>query len=516
MTALRRHTGFCVLLAVLAALYLWLTWYDDLGGIKGDGLIYLNTARHYAPYWPADPMAAVWARVTQFPPVYSFLLAVSGGALDFRLAHAATTVCLLAAFAAFYAWLLALGAARLHAAAATALFALSPGTFLQSFFLHPEGLYVALGFIALLLLAAGEAEPRARWFWLAAAAVAVALVTRTVGATLLPALGIALLRHRPRHWVAMGALAALPGLVWGVVHKIDWSYSDTLTESYLGVPLETIAHKVHATVVAGAQGIVDNLVRGPLRWVAAAVGALAAGVAGWRFLRGRPDAWYVMAYLATLVIWPYPQEAQRLTWVLLPFLIGYVVWAGERLALRIPPAHSRARSAVAWVPAVVLATIVLPEFGLLMGRATSPLAQANPAYRHYPEWYEPQPEAAFTLTELRLRTVEGLRRFAPQIPPDECVISTLHFLSAGFYTQRDLRAPPPEHLDDRTFDRDIRAIGCRYFIFSFQSDQSRGFTRPFYPLHRLRDRITILDEQRGDPAALGENPAAALGVIVRG
>lgn len=505
---MRRHAAAAAVLASLAALYFWLTAYADVGALNGDGLIYLHSARHYAPHWPDDPFAAVWASVTQFPPAYPALLAATGGIFDLRLAHGATTACLLAALATGYAWLVALGVPRASAAAAIGLVGLAPGTFLQSLYLHPEGLYVALVFAALLGLHAGERTSQAHGFWLACAATALAILTRTVGVALLPALLLALARGKPRHWPFMLALAVLPGLAWNLLHRPGWSYSDTLTESYLGAPLDAVVRQVAASIAAASGGFVDNLVRaGPLRVLAAVAAAFAAGVALWRFARGRADAWYVAAYLGALALWPYPQEAQRLAWVLVPFLVGYVACGAGALAAK------WGRPRLAWAALALLAAAIVPEFLALGGRAVHPLARRVPEYRHYPEWYAPQLEVAWSVTELRLRTVEALRRFEPQIPEGECAYATLPYLIGGTYVRRGLPAPPPEALTDAEFERAVAGGECRYFIFTYERDARRGFTQPLYPLARIREHVDVVDEQR---MADGKALVAALGVLKGG
>lgn len=510
-TVALRHGAFAAILSLLAALYFWLTGYDDVGAAGGDGLIYLNTARHYAPYWPADAAAAIWAELTLFPPVYAVLLMLTGGAADPRLAHAVTTACLLAAFTAVYAWFVTLGIARGRAVAAALLFALVPGTFLQALYIHPEGLYVALGCTALVLLDSPAGSPGPARYWIAAAVVAAVILTRTVGVALLPALALVLWRDRPRGWPAMLAAALVPGVLWSIAHRPEWNYSAVLAENYVGVPLEAIAAKVGASIVAAVGGLAANLLRaGPFRVVVFALAAAAAAVAVWRFSRGRPDAWYVGAYAGVIALWPYPQEAQRLMWVMVPFLIGYGVWGGERLAQLAP---DRTRPLVAWAPISALALIVLPEFTLLMARAAHPLAQAHPAYRHYPEWYEPAIDKARLVTELRLGTDQALQRFAPQVPADECVFSTLPFLHAGFYVPRQLRSPPGEALDDSAFAAELDQRGCRWFIFTYAADPRAGFSQPLYPLERVRGHLHIVDEQRVGPAEDGWL-IAALGVRI--
>ena len=47
-----------------------------------------------------------------------------------------------------------------------------------------------------------------------------------------------------------------------------------------------------------------------------------------RGLRLRPEAVYLLAYLLIVLFWPYPEEAQRFLWVILPLLLVFVTGAG--------------------------------------------------------------------------------------------------------------------------------------------------------------------------------------------
>lgn len=506
---LRRHGAFLALLTALAAWYLWLTWYDGLGSLMGDGMIYVSTARYYAPYWPTHPIDEAWATLTQFPPVYALVLAAAGGAADLRLAHGITTLCLLGAFVSCYGWLLTLGLSRLRASAATALLGLAPGIFLQSFHLYPEGLYVSLSFAALIGLVRGEQTSRASWFWASSAAIAIAIVTRTVGVTLLPALLVALVRSRPARWPGMLVLAVAPAVAWNLAHDPPFSYTDALRDVYVGAGPEAILRSVWVSTESAALGLLHNLSQNPsLAWFAVLLAVVTAGVAARRFLQWRPDAWYLAAYLATLAIWPYPVEGPRLTWVVVPIVLGYLLWAGAQLALRVTSRLGRAGPVVGWLPVIAVALMVLPEFALLSARAVHPLALANPDYRHFPQWYAPTLDRARLMTELHLGVAEAFRKFAPQIPEDQCFFSVLQDLGA-FYTLREAHTPPPESVDQSTFDEEVRKTGCRYFVFTIASAQDDE--RILYPLHRLGDRIQVLDMRRmGLP---GDPPVAVLGVL---
>lgn len=490
---LRRHVVLLALLVPLAAWYFWLNWYDGMGSLQGDGLIYMSTARHYAPYLPAHPLDEMWASATQFPPAFAALLAASGGAADFRLAHGITTLSLVAAFAALYAWLvLGLGLGRLRAAFGAALLALAPGTFMLSFYVYPEGMYVALIFAALIALARGEQTGSAAYFWTASAATAAAILTRTVGIALLPALLMVLLRQRPRGWPAMVALALAPGAAWNLLHDSPFQYTHSLKDRYLGTSVEAILQSLSESTSAVAWGLLHNLNQNQnLTWLAVPLAAVASVVAFQRFVRWRPDAWYLLAYLSVVAIWPYPFEGPRLTWVVVPVLIGYLVWAGEQAAVRIRASRPWAGFTVRWAPVATLALMVAPEFALLSARAVHPLAQANPAYRHYPQWYELSLVRAQVLTGLHVGVAEAFRKFAPQIPPDQCFFSTLEDLGS-FYMRLPAQEPPPESVDDAVFNDELRQAGCRYFVFSTAS--SKDGERDFYPYDRVRDRVRIVDE----------------------
>lgn len=487
----RRHGAIALVLASLAALYAWLDAFDDLGGMGGDGLIYLATARDYAPYWPPDALAAEYGAATQFPPVYAWLLMASGGASSLLAAHLATLVFLLCAFAALYAWLVTIGVGRVQAALGVALFAAMPGTWVQSFYLHPEGLYVALVLVTLTLVTRAERTARAGVWWAAAATAGLAVVTRTVGITLLPALGVALWRKRPQHWPGMLAAPLLPQALWSVAHQPPWGYGDTLASYYgeqssLSDVIGTALGSIRPTI----EGLGVNVVQTPrLSWLAAVAGVLALAVALWRFARLRPDAWYVAAYLGVMMIWPFPEEARRLAWVLVPILLGYCLWAGERALQRLPAVSGWPRTLLAHAPVLALALVVLPGFGLLVARAADPLAYLHPEYRHIPEWYDPALPKAQWLVEIRRATAGGFRDFAPLIPADECVFSTKP-LMAGFFTGRIAYAVPPSRVDDAAFEREIALRGCRFFVL--HRDTGKGYATPHYPLDRLGGRLELL------------------------
>lgn len=512
MNGIRRHGIALLTLAALAALYVPLAVFEGLGSPHGDGLIYLVTARHYAPYWPADALAAEWAGLTKFPPLYPLVLMVAGGAANLIAAHAVTTGFLLAALVAYYGWLLASGLTPARAAIGMGVFAALPGTFLQAFYLHPEGLYLTLAFGALVLIARGAQTARPGYFWAATGLVALALVTRTVGVTLWAALAIALLRQRPRGWIGMLVAAAAPAVAWAVFHQPPRGYADAFLSHYGPAPgFGAVVERTATYVAATAGGLVSNVVQTPrLHWIVAALGVLALSMTLRRFARGEPDAWYVMANLGLLAIWPYPQDAARLAWVVVPVLLGHFLLAADELVARAPAVSDRLRSTLHRVVPAIPLLIVLPGLIFLIGRAYHPLTTQRAAMRHLPEWYEPWLQAAHWLTELHLATAAGLRSFADRIPDGQCAFSTMP-LVAGFYTGHPVVPPPAETVDDGAFEQGLAHAGCRHFILTY--DAGLGYRTAHYPLGRMEHRLEIIAEQRIDVGPPDERLAAALAVL---
>lgn len=511
MKMLRNHAVVLPALLALGAMYVWLNWFDEVGTLSGDGLIYFLTALDFAPYWPDDSLAQAIAATSLFPPVYPFLLMLAGGGASFLAAHVATAVLLLAAFAAFYAWLITLGIGRVQAAAGTVLFAILPGTFLQSFYLHPEGLYVAATLFALASLEVGERTTRTAWFWWASAAVGLALLTRTVGVTLLPGLAIVLLRHRPRGWVAMALLPIIPAAAWAIGQRPALSYTEVLVSKYgTASGLETLIADVAGLITAMVEGLMWNVVQGAgLVGVAAALGCVAALVAVWRFARGKADGWYVAAYLGVLAIWPYPQEAWRLTWVIVPILLGYLLLAGEVIYARAASLSGPVRAALRWVPVVAMTIVIVPGFTQYLGRAVDAVRLGEPELRHLPQWYEPDGKAAGVLARAQLETLQALREFAPLVPEGECMFSVSPLVTA-YIVDRNVSHTPWDHQDDRSFNDEIASKGCRYFVML--GIRTR-YKTPFYPQARLGERLEIIAEHRMGVPGTGGPLVALLGIL---
>ncbi len=87
-------------------------------------------AQAFSPFGSAGPVVLEAARQERYPPLFPFLLAISNGAFDWRLAHAVVAACFAASVFLLGAHTRAIsGSARLAVAAAI-IYVVLPGTWL--------------------------------------------------------------------------------------------------------------------------------------------------------------------------------------------------------------------------------------------------------------------------------------------------------------------------------------------------------------------------------------------------
>jgi hypothetical protein len=504
------HGPFALVALACAAIYVVLTS-SDMIGMQDDGVVYLLTARHYAPWIAPDAVAAAIASDSAFPPLYPVVLALAGAAQGGIAAHGVMVLCLVLALLAMYAWLLALGIGALTAAGAAALFALCPGTVWLMFNILSEPLYVAFSLATCVIFVRSErrpaATPDASSFG-AAALVAAAILTRSAGITFLAPLAVYLWRRHRARGLALLAGAVLPQVIWTIAHPSSSpiGYSAILREA--APYLTRDPGFLLAQAMTLAQGLRENLfLASP--WIAAPLVAVALAGAAARAARWHADAIALLCYLALLLIWPYPGEAQRLAWVSVPLLLGNLLWAarwiGDRWGTTAPAITSRLPALIV----VAMALAVAPSPALLAERWFSPEAAARPELRHVGAWYMPRAKDAHRYAPMEHALAQAFREFGQRMPAGECTLSIQPRLATYYAGRRSILPPPPER-DAAGFEESLRWRACRYVVM-VNAVSDRGPV-PFYPLDRLGDRLEIL-ERRTVVIGGQELPLAMLGKL---
>ena len=311
---------------------------------SGEGYRYLNLpgapyATHYPPGYPLF-LAALWKLSPEFPQNVATFTFANAAFLSFA---AFGTF----AFARARLGLSALGSALVAIAGTVSVPAIIFGVFVLS-----EPMFMAL-LLPLLIYAERQAEDcgsrEALFVGLAAGALAM---VRTNGMFVVPAFALVLVLRR-RFMPAVVAVAAaavflVPWKLWVAAHgaeippillgkygPYDAWLTNAIRENGLPFVWDVIVRNVRAlygmlwVMFLGGPGA-PNVLRTPVAVASASVLAVGA----WQLARRAPvTSWFLAAYLALVLIWPF--EPTRFIWALLPifaamlalgvqFVIAYV------------------------------------------------------------------------------------------------------------------------------------------------------------------------------------------------
>jgi hypothetical protein len=478
---------------ILCALYFYWTWSRELGDFGGDNAFYLLIARHYSFWSSADAVTQFFSTHSLYPPLYPMILSLFGGGESVLAAHLATTALLCLAFAAFYVWLRRLECPVVTAAGLVVLFALLPGTYMLALSILSEGTFLLFSLLAVIAVDSYEKSNRNGWLWAAAASVAAATLARSAGVALLAAYALYLLMHRPARFWVFGLVAAAPFVIWTISHQSsDVGYVSALLEKRPADLVAGIIEQLRVQALSLWRGWVWSFSDAAIATVVASVLAL-VGLAGTavRVWRRKLDGIYAALYFALILIWPFPAEAARFVFVLIPFLLAHAWLLTQHVpALRV----GKTPINPTYLVLLVLFLLVLPEVLLTAQRFVQPF-DAAPEARRTRGWYDADPSAARATAVFDKALVDGMRAIPQHVPPGECVYSIKPSI-VGFYSGRISVVPPREYLDADTFTKRLTVYGCRYFYtVGFASPSYRT---PFYPMERLgRGRVLNVSRAPG-------------------
>lgn len=490
-------------LVFLAVFYYVWTWSTEIGDFGGDNAIYLLTAEYFSPWREASPVAAYFAKQSQYPPLYPLILALFGADQNLLFAHIVTTTCLIFAFAVFYDWLRQLRFSMAEAIAATLLFAVLPGTYIHALSVLSENLYLLLTLISLLAVTKHEIDKQPRWLWIAACAIAGATLTRSVGITLMGAFFLYLLLHRPPMFWRYMVATMLPIFVWQLVStQTAPGYISSLIERYGSDPLTAFINHLGVEAQMIATGWIINFTSSSIGLlVMAVIGVICLAGLIDRIVHRRFDGFYVAFYLLLILIWPFPAEAQRFVLVIAPILLAHGMLLLDRVVLKKITAISAKTS---WLLIVASMLIVLPSLLLTVQRFMQPAPPMIESFRRTSEWYALDPREARDNASFSKALVEHLRSATVHVPEGECIYSIKPSV-VGYYARRVSVIPPRHYFDSATFDDYLKRTNCRYFyLLGFISP---SFPSLYYPLQRLENQLVFvsaasLPGREGMPVAI--------------
>ena len=325
----------------LLAYLLWFlerfAWFDGLSSIANDSVNYLVMARHYSPWVPETPANAIAWKYQYFPPLFPMFLAVSGSAHSLYWSHVLVTVVGLFALVPLYSIARMKGLSGLIALLVTAVFALSPGYLFSLQGILSESLYLLLSMVFLVMH--GRNRQDILWLVLLGFILALLLLTRPVGFALWAALLIAVTVYYIKHkqsrrvgflslilslflfFIVMATLGPDANSPYG--REVMQNFSSD--QSLLNMLSTNIAGLIDAWRTFWLIYWHDGM---PAQhYIVLGFGILALLALIMSLLR-KPDdivAWYVLIYLAVLVVWPHPGQMVRLVMPVVPLILILVI-----------------------------------------------------------------------------------------------------------------------------------------------------------------------------------------------
>lgn len=474
------------LFSLLCILYLGFSWSTVLGGFGGDNAHYLFMARHFSPYSASSTVTEYFASHSIFPPLFPLLLGLTGGGESLLAAHLVTTSFLLLAFGMFFWWSRSEGLGLFLTGVTLLILMFLPGIYLQTLSVHSENLYLLC---SLAVLACTSVAHRAKsmqvWMMWAVIAITAAYLTRGAGLALVTAWLGWLWLNRIQKRLLFSLAVILPVILWSRFGNAgSTSYWQHLGYSYHNPTalLEQIGVQSHYLFTGWLMNFGSShtaFIGGILILVLGLVAAV------WRTWLRRIDGFYVWCYLAMVVLWPFPAEAQRMVLVILPILLWQTVWMLSRWRWEI-----RSIQPLNAVVLIILLLASLPELALNVQRFFSPLPSGVPeAYRHTDGWYSPDLFGAISDIQFSAALESDLLHLSEVVPAGECIF-TIKPSIVAFLSNRISKAPPSASVDKIKFESDLKMQGCRYFyMFAFASP---SYPVAMYPYQRMQSELEVI------------------------
>lgn len=495
-------------IALAAVYYAW-TWSHELGEFGGDNAIYLLTARYFSPWSDHSDVAAYFASTSQYPPLFPFFLAIFGGGENVLIAHLVTTTFLLLAVVVFYRWLLDLGFSVLHTSLAVLLLLLLPGVYMEALSIHSENLYLLASLTGLMAVTQAERSDRGMWYAIGALSIAAVTLTRGVGISLAAAFFVYLILRRPvRAWL-YALVSVFPMMLWNLLHdKQGPGYFDSFVEKYSGISFNDLSDHIGVELHALWYGWVGNFSVSPIALpVMGIIGAICLAGMVHRLWQRKLDGFYAAAYLLLILIWPFPAEAQRFMFVIIPVLIAQgLLFVGTLPRVKLGLRYLNGQ--VMMLLCIFLVT--LPALVLTASRFMHRPPDELVGLRHSPGWYALDPRDAMNNIVFDNVLISHLRQIKGMVPEGSCIYSIKPSI-VGFYADRISMIPPRLHFDQAAFDAYLKKNKCRYFyLMGFISP---SFPEAYYPLTRLRSSLEVISVVRAaDPSA---EPVGMLAELVK-
>jgi hypothetical protein len=434
----RAHLPFLLLFAAAAPLIAAFCWHPVLASLGDDSASYLTLARHLSPF-STDPLLDPWTRfVVHFPPLFPLLLAFAGGAQDILAAHLIVAACAVAVLVLVYAYANQQLGSAAQAWFVAALFLLTPGAWISILDIMSEPLFLALSLAALLWHERAGSAPAWRDAVIVALLVSATVLTRTAGIALLLAYAVHVamkavaLRRRPSLATLLPLLLPVAfQLAWRILrpqpdHDVYATFWAAIAQRWQDDP-----HMIQWAWEAFFGGWVatftaDSQVGTPMRLAFGLAGALGLAGAALRAWRNRLDGWYVLASVAMVFVYTFPEtQMRRLLYPVVPIVVLQAALLLREGAARIVPNAAPRVMLAAWALAALL---TLPAALLVSHRSLDrePIVAGLGYSAASTSDYYTTLNATFAMSEAKRNvvTLAGLQLSGQSTPPGSSIMWT--------------------------------------------------------------------------------------------
>jgi hypothetical protein len=441
-----------IVLAVGLPIYGWIAAYNLSTQAFQDAMEYLTMADFFRQSWAGTPTAAAaeYFGITRLPPLFPAVLAVFGAGTGAAGQHMASIVtvgtAILAALLTWFWQYRETGAVARATVIAIALL-LYPAYFIFNLYPLSEPLAMALLAATFAVLVG---KPTSSQLLLAGLLIGLTVLARSAFLPLVIAFAIWLVQTRPtppRHWVAPLLAAVAPFAAWLGYRKLlaSRSYFEAMTPEMLLRELGGWPEALWLQPTRLFNALQGNWESDPgVMTLVATLLLVVLTVAGTvlRARDGRIDAWFLMGYVALILVWPYPLELGRFMMAVYPLcLVGCFSAAGAMHKWR-PRMHP------AVVPSALMLAIALatgPAIGKFIHRASLPVPdELLGDKREGPFFQVDTDDRALAAAEVLARNRFLVEEAAQHIASHECAYSVhpellrLHGGIRGVHYPRDL------------------------------------------------------------------------------
>ena len=224
------------------------------------------------------------------------------------------------------------------------------------------------------------------------------------------------------------------------------------------------------------------------------------------FYQRRLDSFYLFFYFLIILVWPYPAEAKRLMYAVIPILMGQGILFISQLA-KLATKNKSFQPAAIFL--FVLLVISLPGTIFMAERFIQPVPPELENYKRNKYFYLSNPMAAIAQT-LNVKVLfEDLRSLDSKLPTNALIYGVKPSIIAFHANRLALKAPGP----NSDWDSFFRKAGPDPTYFYLMGTTSPANKTPYYPLELIRNRLEILNIAK--PYEASDAPVVAILARVR-